>query len=36
MRHTGSGAFAETWGVYAVDQALHLAILCVLVAVLAP
>jgi hypothetical protein len=35
MRHTGSAAFAETtWGVMAVDQALHLAILCSLTAAL--
>lgn len=33
LRATGSGAFAETmWGVLAADQALHLSILCVLVA----
>lgn len=33
MRSTGSAAFAEqTWGVLAVDQALHLSILALLVA----
>lgn len=32
MRATGSAAFAETsWGPMAVDQALHVAILCLLV-----
>lgn len=36
MTHTGSAAFADTsWGVMAVDQALHLSILCVLAAVFA-
>lgn len=36
MRHTGSAAFADTtWGVMAVDQALHLAVLCLTVALLA-
>jgi hypothetical protein len=35
MEHTGSAAFAKTsWGVMAVDQALHLAILSILAAVL--
>jgi hypothetical protein len=35
MRNTGSVPFSETpWGVIAVDQALHLSILCVLVAIL--
>lgn len=35
LRHTGSAAFAEQpWGVMAVDQALHLSILCILVALL--
>lgn len=36
MRHTGSAPFSETtFGVIAVDQALHLSILCVLAAVFA-
>lgn len=36
MRHTGSAPFSETtFGVVAVDQALHLSILCVLAAVFA-
>lgn len=36
MCHTGSASFAETgWGVLAVDQALHLSILCLLAAVFA-
>lgn len=36
MEYTRSGAFAKTpWGPMAVDQALHLSILCLLVAVLA-
>lgn len=36
MRHTGSSAFADTaWGVMAVDQALHLSILCLLAAAFA-
>lgn len=30
MVHTGSGPFSETWGVIAVDQALHLTILSLL------
>ena len=33
MAHTGSRPFSETpWGVIAVDQALHLSILCITVA----
>lgn len=36
MRHTGSKPFSQTtFGVIAVDQALHLSILCTLAAVLA-
>lgn len=35
MRHTGSARFAETeWGVIAVDQALHISILLILVGIL--
>ena len=37
MEHTGSAPFAKTpWGPLAVDQALHLAILCLTVAALTP
>ena len=36
MAHTGSEPFSRTpWGPMAVDQALHLSILCLLVAVIA-
>jgi hypothetical protein len=36
MRHTRRGSFSEVeWGVIATDQALHLSILCILVAILA-
>jgi len=37
MEHTGSGPFSKTpWGPMAVDQALHLGILCLLVATVSP